>query len=167
MRGVIRIVTETLAYYRLGKNPKWKQLFWDGTSRRTVHLLTAAATIEEDSVLKSYVMQCSHVMKGETSEEQIESLKEMLADGQECLTYWAQRCEKECPNYQHDIPPPESISLRNCAEAATTNDTCNQAYKSRRLLECEINKATGEVATTAIEDFNDEVKFTFNCSCHC
>ena len=57
--------------------------------------------------------------------------------------------------------------MRNCAEAATTNDTCNQAYKSRRLLECEINKATGEVATTAIEDFNDEGKFAFNCLCHC
>ena len=31
MRGIIRIITETLS-----KDQDWKQLWWDGTSRRTV-----------------------------------------------------------------------------------------------------------------------------------
>ena len=37
-RGVIRVITETLAAYQLAKDTDWKQIFWDGTSRRTVNL---------------------------------------------------------------------------------------------------------------------------------
>ena len=39
-----------------------------------------------------------------------------------------------CLEFEHDTPLPESFSLRNDKNSAFTIDTCNQAYKSRRLL---------------------------------
>ena len=56
-------------------------------------------------------MACSYATVDGTSEEQILALKDMLNEGQDYLRLWAERCEKECPSYEHDITPPGSTLL--------------------------------------------------------
>ena len=65
-RGVIRILTETLAACQLAKDKDWKQIWWDGTSRRTVALTTFAAGIKSSNSIKSMLLSCSHVTIGES-----------------------------------------------------------------------------------------------------
>jgi len=44
-------------------------VLWDGTSCCTVSLTELVAAIEEDRELKSYLITCSYIIKGSTSEE--------------------------------------------------------------------------------------------------
>ena len=57
-RGAIRIITECLAAYQLAKDPDWKQIWWDGTSRRTVSLTTFSAGIKKSNTIKAILLSC-------------------------------------------------------------------------------------------------------------
>ena len=72
MRGELRIVTETLAAYRIAKAQNWRQLFTDGTSRRQTTLLTSIIAIDgPDGELVPIVLRGAFVATGETSEQQV------------------------------------------------------------------------------------------------
>ena len=147
MRGVMRIVTETLAVYRLGKDQNWLQLWWDGTSRRTVSLTTLAAGIKEAGTTMPTLMSCSHAALGGASEQTVAAIADVIEAGQEHLSEWKETVETMHPDFNHDIPGPESLSLSNCKNAAFTTDTCNQACKSRSLLIEKVNEE-GNANTT-------------------
>ena len=75
------------------------------------------------------------------------------------MDMWASRCELEYPYYKHDIPPPNSISIRNCVQAANAIDTCNQAYAFRRILDREIEESCN--TSIAIQPEGDKGKNDF------
>ena len=69
-RSILRVLTETLAAYRLGKAGSWEQLFVDGTSRRQVPLQTLLIGIlnENDEVMP-LMLSAAHILTGESAEE--------------------------------------------------------------------------------------------------
>lgn len=79
MRIVLRILTETLAAYRLGKSEQWQQLFTDGTSRRQVALETVVLAIaNEDEELVPYILSCACILEGESSEQTCAAVLKMI-----------------------------------------------------------------------------------------
>ena len=75
-----------MAVYQLAKNTDWKQLWWDGTSRRTASMTTFAAGAKESESIRPILLSCSHITKGGTSEETVEAIKEIIDNGQDYLT---------------------------------------------------------------------------------
>ena len=68
-------------------------------------------------------------------------MKEILEDGKEYLQKLKEICEREFPNYVHDIPSLALVTLANCSIIVLTSNACNQAQKSRRLVKNEIIKS--------------------------
>ena len=129
-RGNIRIMTEACAAYILAKNKDWKQIFIDATSRRQTSMTSMSAGIMKDNLLKPIMLTCSKVGMGETSKDTVDIFNETLEDGKEHITKLKKTCEREHPEFEHDIPSEESLSLINCEGSAFTNDTRDHAYKS-------------------------------------
>ena len=86
-------------------------------------------------------MQASKVGLGETSEDTLDIFLEILEDSKEYLFDLKKICKREYPDFQHDIPPTSNIRITNCSRLAFGTDTCNQAYKARRLIIEKINEA--------------------------
>ena len=119
-RGTLRIATECYAICILAKNPEWRQLWFDGTSRRTVSMLTFAAGIIENNKMRSIITQAAKVGLGESTVNTVEIMKEILDDGREYLERLKETCEREFPDYKHDIPPASSVALVNCQRSVIT-----------------------------------------------
>ena len=60
-------------------------------------------------------------------------MKETLDNGRECLERLKETCEREFPDYEHDVPPASSVALKNCHTSMLSSDACNTAQKTRRL----------------------------------
>ena len=77
-RGNIRIITKANAACMLAKNPDWKQMFTDATSRRQTSMTAAAAGTMQHNVLRPITLQCAKVGLGETSKDAVDVFNEML-----------------------------------------------------------------------------------------
>ena len=144
MRGELRIVTETLAAFRIGKAVNWRQLFTDGTSRRQTALLTAIIAIDgPDGELVPIVVRGAFVATGETSEQQVDDILERaLARGAAKLTRLREVFEELFPGVPHDIPAANEIDISKLGNGgAVCSDNCNPAMKVKRLLKAEIQAA--------------------------
>ena len=86
---------------------------WDSTSHRIVSITFFTARIMKNGAIKSIVLQYCYVSIGFTSEETVEVTQEILSEGKDYLRVWIERCEKECSSFVHDMPSPESITLKN------------------------------------------------------
>ena len=51
--------------------------------------------------------------------------------------------EREYPIHEYNILSPESVTLKNCNQYAFTTDTCNQAYKTRKLFADTVEEELG------------------------
>ena len=96
-------------------------------------------------MIKPIVLQAAKVGCGEKSEDTVNAMQETLEDGKEFLQRLRETCERECPDFIHDIPPPSAVTLANCKKTVLTTDTCNQAQLSRRLAIDETSKAHDEL----------------------
>ena len=68
LRGNIRIIGECLASYIIANSDRWRQLRYDGTTKRQVALTSLITNAMEDEKLTPAVMSYSHVTIGESSE---------------------------------------------------------------------------------------------------
>ena len=103
-RTILRVIGETLAAYRLGKQQDWAQLFTDGTSRRQIALQNLVIGVVEDDVLRPLVLSSAIILKGESSEEQSDAIVSMVQRGAKILERWAETIHAIYPSYKHDIP---------------------------------------------------------------
>ena len=162
-QGAIRNITECLAAYQLAKDPDWKQLWWDGTSRRTISLTTFSARIKKSNTIKSIVLSCSHVSIGATLEDTVQDTSDIVEDVRDYLDKWRSSISKLHPTCLHDTPDSEALSLKNCDSSAHTIDTCNQACESRKLLiehvEDLVSNGSVVTATEGKFDFKDNDVF--------
>ena len=71
---------------------------------------------------------------GETAEENIDTIIEIINDGKGYLNRWKNMHEKCYPEDEHNIPPSEKLDISNMKNSAMTTDTCNQATRCRRLM---------------------------------
>ena len=87
----------------MAKSPKWVQTHWDGTSRRTIALTTLAAAILDDDqeTLRQSTVDYSKIVLGESSEETIESMIEIINKGKESLKRWTETHVKHSPQEPH------------------------------------------------------------------
>ena len=146
MRAVLQVVVETLVAYRLAKANVWEQLFVDGTCRRQVAMQTLLIAVEEAGMLKPLLVSCSHILEGETSEQQCEAVLDMLERGGKRLTRLAAVFTRLFPNHPHDIPGAHEMNIGKLGSGgAVTSDTCNAALKTSRLLEEAIVTAAKEM----------------------
>eukprot|EP00966_Prymnesium_polylepis_P059052 1368957-Prymnesium_polylepis.1 len=132
MRGELRIVTETLAAYRIAKAANWRQLFTDGTSRRQTALLTAIIAIDgDDGELVPIVLRGAFVATGETSEQQVaDILEKAVVRGALKLTRLREVFEDLFPGVPHDIPDASEMDIAKLGGGgAVTSDKCNSAMK--------------------------------------
>ena len=160
MRGIIRIITESLAAYELSNNKEWKQHCNDGTSRCTTSMRAFGSSMMKNYVILPMLLSCSHVGLGKNSEDIIDFIREVISNGKVYLTMWSKECERLCPLLAHDFPRKEAFSLLNCFNAALANDVCNQACKTRRLLKAGLNEQ-GESKNS----FNHIANLMCPCSC--
>ena len=145
-RTILRIVGETLASYRLAKAEDWEQLFTDGTSRRQSALQNLIIGIKEDGQLRNIALSSSIILAGETSEEQVDAISEMISKGGERLKRWAKVIAERYPGYQHDIPEDCGMDIGKLSSGGGLNsDTCNAARKTRRILVSKIKEAATEL----------------------
>ena len=87
MRIVLRILTETLAAYQLGKAAQRQQLSCDGTSRRQVQLIALEGA---DGLLRPLILSCAHIVEGETSEQTCAAALAEIKRGGARLRRWAE-----------------------------------------------------------------------------
>jgi hypothetical protein len=151
MRSELRVVTETLAAYRIAKAINWRQLFTDGTSRRQTALLTAIIAIDgPDGELLPIVLRGAFVATGETSEQQVDDiLVKAIARGRDKLDLLRVTFEELFPGVTHDIPDGSEICISKLAGGAVTSDNCNGALKVKRLLVEAVQAAVKAKYTTA------------------
>ena len=99
--------------------------FWDSEPRRTTGLTTfAAATLDEDDeTSRDIALDCAKVLLGESSEGTIESIIEIIDEGEEYLGRWTSAHAKHYPEESHDILLPGHVDLVNCSNSAFTPDT--------------------------------------------
>ena len=91
--------------------------------------------IDEDNVLNNIVLSSSIVLEGETSEQQVNSIIEMLEQGGQRLKRWKEVIEAKFPSFKHDISTDKEVNIGKLGDGgAVTTDTCNSAKKTRRLL---------------------------------
>ena len=87
------------------------------------------------------------------------------------------------PDFEYDVPSPESLSLSKCSNAAFIIDTCNQAHKSRSFLADKV-KEKGKMnvrckllllvqfitqnssASTMTDHMNSKIKLEIDCWNH-
>ena len=93
---------------------------WDDMSRRTTALtmFDVAMFDDDDETLRQITLDCSKIWTGETSEEIIEALIEMINKGKDCLKRWAVTHHKHYPNEPHDMASPDHFDLSNCSNSA-------------------------------------------------
>ena len=60
--------------------------------------------------------------------------------------------DKLYPEDAHDILTERHLAFNNMARAADTNDTCNEAHKSRRLLNAEVKKNVNDANLNAHDE---------------
>ena len=60
-RGTLITLTEYCATRVLAKNPYWRQLWWDGASRRILSMTTFAADVVQNKEIKPITMQAARV----------------------------------------------------------------------------------------------------------
>ena len=90
--------------------------------------------------MRQITLDFSKIVLGESSEETIESLLEIINEGKEYLKRWTETHVKYYPQEPHEMPPPQNFDLMNCSDSAFATDTCNQAMKSRRVMEQQVNE---------------------------
>ena len=95
MRGVTRIVAETLATYELSKNKDWRQTCDDGTSRRTTAMNAFGVSAMKNNAIRPVLLTCSHVGLGEKSEDVIDCIKEVMENGKH-VCQSGLKCVKTC-----------------------------------------------------------------------
>ena len=137
MRSELRIVTETLAAYRIAKAVNWRQLFTDGTSRRQTALLTTIIAIDgPEGSLLPIVLRGAFVATGETSEQQVaDILEKAIGRGGAKLEALRKTFEELFPGVPHDIPDRCEMNISKLGGGgAATSDNCNGALKVKRLL---------------------------------
>ena len=78
---MIRVLTETYDMCALAKNQEWRQLWWDGTSRRTVSMTAFAAGMLKNDGIKPIILQAAKVGCGEKSDVAVNVMQEILEDG--------------------------------------------------------------------------------------
>ena len=83
-------------------------------------------------------MQAVKVGLGKSAVNKVDIIKEILEDGREYLERLKETCEREFPDYIHDIPPASSVTLVNCRTSVLSSDACNTAQKTRRLIKDQI-----------------------------
>ena len=119
----------------MAKAGNWQQLFTDETSRRQITIQNLIIAINEDNVFKNIVLSSSIILEGESSEEQLHAILEMLKRGAHRTMRWREVIEKMYPSYKHDIPDDNEINTSKLGEGGAINsDTCNTARKTRRII---------------------------------
>lgn len=151
-RGIVRIISEASAAYEVAMQMIWLQIFHDETSRKAVPLTAFAVAVKNDDALRSIVLSCSEIGLGGSASDTVSNILRILDNGREHLVKWAERFTLLHPNEDHNIPPPENLTIAKCRSAADTTDTCNQAYKSRALLREEIKHSVALVNAQSNED---------------
>ena len=134
LRGVVRIIGEALAAFRLGRVEKWEQLFWDGTSRRQTAITTMVASILEDDEIRPIILTCSHIAEGETAEQTLDSIIKIIEKGRVWLKRWIDVCTELFPEEDHCLPDPDKLKITNLKQGGLTTDTCAQARATRKLV---------------------------------
>lgn len=144
MRGELRIVSETLAAYRIAKAVNWRQLFTDGTSRRQTALLTAIIAIDgPNGELVPVILRGAFVARGETSEDQVaDILERAVMRGAAKLTRLRAVFEELFPGVPHEIPDSTGMDIAKLGGGgAICSDNCNGALKVKRLFKEAVEQA--------------------------
>ena len=67
--------------------------------------------------MRQITLDCSKIVLGESSEETIESMIEIMDKGKEYLKRWVETHVKHCPQDPHDMPLPENFDLMSCSNS--------------------------------------------------
>ena len=78
-RVVVQNLNEMLAAFRLSKEERWHQLFTDGTTRRQVAFQNMVIGISNGDKFESIIASSCIYLKDETSETQVEALKNKVS----------------------------------------------------------------------------------------
>ena len=91
-------------------------------------------------------MSSSIILAGETSEEQVDAISEMISKGGERPNRWAKVFAEKYPGYQHNIPKDWGMDIGKLSSGGgLKSGTCNAARKTRRILVSKISEAATEM----------------------
>ena len=132
---IIRIIGDTLAAYRIGKVDKWDQLFSDGIVRRQTALKKMVISVINEEHLCPLILSTSIILKGETSEQKVDTVMSTITGCGKRLQWWVEVLEHSHPSYHNNIPGPNSMNICKLGSGGDlTPDTCNGAIKTCRLI---------------------------------
>ena len=134
-RTILQIIGETLAAYRIGKVEQRDQLLSDGTDRHHTALQNLVISVIYEECMHPLILSTSIIFKGETSEQQVESVLSTIEGCGKRLQWWEEVSYHSNPSYQNDIPDPISMNIGKLGSGgALTSDTCDGARRTRRLI---------------------------------
>ena len=95
--------------------------------------------------LHTITLDCSNVLLGESLEENIVALVEILDDGKDYLARWTDTYMKYYLEEEYNILLPSNLDLINYIDSIITMDMYSQAIKSHWVMESIISKREKEV----------------------
>ena len=101
-------------------------------------MTTFAAGIVENNKIRPIIMQAAKVELSKSAANTVEVMKEILCDGREYFERLKETCEREFPDYKHNIPPASSVTITNCRTAVLSSNVCDTTQKTHRLTKDEI-----------------------------
>ncbi len=131
MRTVMLQTTKSLAAYRLGSAPTWKQIHTEETSQRQISLVNViVGLLGSDGILKSICLSGSIIAKGSTAENQSRAIISLFTESTQLLANWIKTMAEMFPD--HDdlldlIPKPSSMCVSKLLKGMVSTDTYNTA----------------------------------------
>ena len=123
---IIRIIGETLAAYRIGKVEQWDKLFYDSTGRRQNYLHNLVIGVIDEEHLCPLILSTSIILKGETSEQQVDTVLSTIGGYGERLQRWVEVLNHSHTSYQYYIPDPSSMFPQPIMVDSTASTCCSE-----------------------------------------
>ena len=143
---ILPIFGEILLAYSIGELDQWDKLFSNNTGRRQTDLHNLVIGVIDEEHLRPLILSTSIILKGETSEQKVDSLLSTIAGCGNWLQWWKEVLDHWHPSYHYDISDPSSMNIGKLGRFATlASDTCNGVRKTCRLIYDKFHEATEDL----------------------
>ena len=143
-RGVMCVVTKTLAAYQLASSPVWKEQHSDATNRRQTNIENCIVRAAREGGFKCITLSSCILPEDGKATTCVTAIDQAYREGREHLEDWRKVTEQMYPDRQEIInliPPSSDLTLTKLADhGVVMTDTCDTARKFRREFKEHVTK---------------------------
>ncbi len=138
MQTVLLQTLKSLAAYRLGSSPIWKQLHTDETSQRQISLVNVVVgLLGSDGILKLICLSGSIIAEDSTAENQSCAIISLLTESAQLLANWIKTMAEmflDRDDLLDLISKPSSMHVSKLLKRTVSTDTCITLQLTRSMV---------------------------------